>query len=147
MNFVLWLVFSCFLSRLLVCCLPPGGEGPGHVDEVMETGSEAPEEEVLLDENKEAKGVEFSFVGEVKVNVWSTVIILGSVVSCPYTFLFIMELFYKYRSAYVVCWFDSMLVQDWCVSRALVLFLAGTCQVLQKSVILLYDRLVQITSC
>ena len=86
--------------------LAPGGEGPGHVDEVMETGSEAPEEEVLLDENKEAKGVEFYFVGEVKVYVWSTVIISGSAVSCPYTFLFIMELFYKYRSAYVVCWFE-----------------------------------------
>ncbi|XP_024378586.1 uncharacterized protein [Physcomitrium patens] len=46
----------------------PGGEGPGHVDEVMETGNGASEEEVLLDENKEAKEHEFYHVGEVKVS-------------------------------------------------------------------------------
>lgn len=50
--------------------MAPGGEGPGHVDEVMETGSGAPEEEVLLDENKESREHEFYHVGEVKVNFW-----------------------------------------------------------------------------
>jgi oligopeptidase B len=60
--------------------MAPGGEGPGHVDEVMETGSGAPAEEVLLEENKEAKGFEFYHVGEVKVNIWATVIVLGSTV-------------------------------------------------------------------
>lgn len=50
--------------------MAPGGEGPGHVDEVMETGNGAPDEEVLLDENKEAREHEFYHVGEVKVNCW-----------------------------------------------------------------------------
>ncbi|KAG0605070.1 hypothetical protein M758_9G029100 [Ceratodon purpureus] len=48
--------------------MAPGGEGPGHVDEVMETGNGVPEEEVILDENKEAKEFEFYHVGEVKVS-------------------------------------------------------------------------------
>lgn len=47
--------------------MAPGGEGPGHIDEVMETGSGAPEEEVLLDENEEGRKQEFYHVGEVKV--------------------------------------------------------------------------------
>ena len=47
----------------------PGGAGPGHTDEVMETGSGVPAEEVLLDENKEAKEHEFYHVGEVKVSI------------------------------------------------------------------------------
>jgi hypothetical protein len=50
--------------------MAPGGEGPGHVHEVMETGSGAPEEEVLLDENKAGKEYEFYHVGEVKVNLF-----------------------------------------------------------------------------
>lgn len=45
----------------------PGGEGPGHIDEVMETGSGAPEEQVLLNENEEGRKHEFYHVGEVKV--------------------------------------------------------------------------------
>jgi len=56
--------------------MAPGGEGPGHVDEVMETGSGAPEEEVLLDENKEAGEHEFYHVGEVKVNLWLSLLFL-----------------------------------------------------------------------
>lgn len=47
----------------------PGGAGPGHVYEVMETGHGVPAEEVLLDENKEAKEHEFYHVGEVKVSI------------------------------------------------------------------------------
>jgi hypothetical protein len=44
------------------------GAGPGHVDEVMNTGDEAPREEILLDENVEAKEYEFYHVGDLKVN-------------------------------------------------------------------------------
>ncbi|KAL2629641.1 hypothetical protein R1flu_014327 [Riccia fluitans] len=46
----------------------PGGEGPGHVDEVMETGDGAPEEQILLDENVVAEKHEFYHVGNVKVS-------------------------------------------------------------------------------
>eukprot|EP00250_Pteridium_aquilinum_P010436 c19386_g1_i1 orf=41-2374(+) len=40
-----------------------GGEGPGDVKEIMETGPDAPEEQILLDENTEAAKYEFYSVG------------------------------------------------------------------------------------
>jgi len=46
----------------------PGGAGPGDVDEVMETRNGAPEEEILLDENLEAKEHEFYHIGDLKVS-------------------------------------------------------------------------------
>ncbi|KAL3687651.1 hypothetical protein R1sor_013960 [Riccia sorocarpa] len=46
----------------------PGGEGPGHVDEVMETGQGAREEQILLDENVLAAKHEFYYVGTLKVS-------------------------------------------------------------------------------
>lgn len=51
------------------------GEGPGHVDEVMDTGDEAPREEILLDENVEAKEYEFYHIGDFKVNDMESLII------------------------------------------------------------------------
>ncbi|CAM6018554.1 unnamed protein product [Sphagnum balticum] len=46
----------------------PRGAGPGDVDEVMETRNGAPDKEILLDENLEAKEDEFYHIGDLKVS-------------------------------------------------------------------------------
>ncbi|KAI5075235.1 hypothetical protein GOP47_0009311, partial [Adiantum capillus-veneris] len=45
-----------------------GGEGPGDVREVMDIGPDTPNEQILLDENKEAAKHEFYSVGAFKVS-------------------------------------------------------------------------------